>query len=185
MKEITVVSSSFLGLNLFHLSAFSHFHFLVVIILYLTSGSLAQLVEQRTLNQWVAGSIPARPTRSVSRRHIAFCFSVFCFPIRLVVYSERYRCSPSQGAALLAADTCGYARFARSPQAIISVPFRDKTLYQSVRRTPSLVSCLLFLVSCFLTPGHAILRLLRVRWGSAESFRSVPGRRSHAGCASS
>ena len=28
-----------------------------------SSGSLAQLVEQRTLNPFVAGSIPARPTR--------------------------------------------------------------------------------------------------------------------------
>ena len=27
-----------------------------------SSGSLAQLVEQRTLNPFVAGSIPARPT---------------------------------------------------------------------------------------------------------------------------
>ena len=28
-----------------------------------SSGSLAQLVEQRTLNPFVAGSIPARPTK--------------------------------------------------------------------------------------------------------------------------
>jgi hypothetical protein len=38
------------------------YFFEIAIIRLLNFGSLAQLVEQRTLNPRVAGSIPARPT---------------------------------------------------------------------------------------------------------------------------
>ena len=38
------------------------------------TGSLAQLVEQRTLNPFVAGSIPARPTNKIKPRGYAGLF---------------------------------------------------------------------------------------------------------------
>lgn len=56
-------------------------------------GSLAQLVEQRTLNPFVAGSIPARPTKTHWPAEMrAFLFSRL--PIKAVVVllaDSRYR----------------------------------------------------------------------------------------------
>src|SRR4026207_2284379 len=51
--------------------ALLEFEFLFVIIP-LAFGSLAQLVEQRTLNPRVAGSIPARPTQRISRKGLPY-----------------------------------------------------------------------------------------------------------------
>ena len=47
-----------------------------------SSGSLAQLVEQRTLNPFVAGSIPARPTSiyKASSDGSLFIFCVISLP---------------------------------------------------------------------------------------------------------
>ncbi len=41
----------------------SHLYRCVTLLTVRQNGSLAQLVEQRTLNPFVAGSIPARPTK--------------------------------------------------------------------------------------------------------------------------
>ena len=40
----------------------------VFIVYYMYFGSLAQLVEQLTLNQRVVGSIPTRPTKYIERK---------------------------------------------------------------------------------------------------------------------
>ena len=45
-----------------------------------SSGSLAQLVEQRTLNPFVAGSIPARPTKI---QGVTQCVTPFLFPLTI------------------------------------------------------------------------------------------------------
>ena len=48
-------------------------------------GSLAQLVEQLTLNQLVAGSNPARPTNRINHLdHIKYILIIFACHIRAI-----------------------------------------------------------------------------------------------------
>ncbi len=58
-------------------------------------GSLAQLVEQRTLNPRVAGSIPARPTKIKKNRLSGLFFLCFCgiFEFSPVNEANRRICS--------------------------------------------------------------------------------------------
>src|SRR3989339_798694 len=67
-------------------------------------GPLAQLVEQLTLNQLVAGSIPARPTNKTTRKIImkkGLLVLSFCLLNLNLAFAQSPSCSPSAGQVTL------------------------------------------------------------------------------------
>ena len=63
MASIYQIEYQHITTQLIFIQKKSRWHFVVLIFFYLcTADSLAQLVEQQTLNLWVQGSIPWRVT---------------------------------------------------------------------------------------------------------------------------